>query len=163
MKLDTTVLSLIQGPVAISVATRDAAHWPSLCHAYGCRWMDRLKTLRIFLLADEARPVLRDIAANGEVAAVFSDVRSFRSVQIKGSNGRTLAFDAADSKLRAAHYRITSEELLALGFPRGPAKGYFSAPANPDFVTLAFTPIDIFRQTPGPGAGAKLAPTEPVP
>jgi hypothetical protein len=163
MKLDSSILALIQGPVAISVAARDARHWPSLCHAYGCRWVAKSDLLRIFLLADEARPVLEDIAANGEVAAVFSDVRTFRSVQIKGRDGHTLSFDASDAKLRDAHYRLTSEELLALGFPQGPARGYFKAPAKPDFITLAFRPVDVFRQTPGPGAGAKLAPAEAVP
>jgi hypothetical protein len=157
MKLDPAVLSLIKGPVAISVAARDAAHWPSLCHAYGCRWEAKHDTLRIFLLADEARPVLADIAANGAVAAVFSDVRSFRSLQIKGRDGRAVAFDGKDARERADHYRRTSGELLALGYPAGPAQGYFSAPDGADFVTLAFTPQDVFQQTPGPGAGERLA------
>lgn len=156
MKLDPAILSLIRGPVAISVAARDAAHWPSLCHAYGCRWEAGNATLRLFLLAEEARPVLADIAANGAVAAVFSDVRSFRSLQIKGQDGRAITFDSRDARERANHYRRTTGELLALGYPTGPAQGYFSAPDGADFVTLAFTPRDVFQQTPGPGAGERL-------
>lgn len=156
MKLAAEIIALITGPVAIAVASRDDGHVPSLCHAYGCRWDAREQSLRIFVLADEARPVLANIAANREVAAVFSDVRTLRSLQIKGRNGHTLPFDAKDARLRQSHYRQTADGLLAAGYPAGPAQGYFDVPPRPAFITLAFTPTDIFQQTPGPGAGDRL-------
>lgn len=156
MKLDPAILALIKGPVAMSVATRDTALVPSLCHAYGCRWLVKEQVLRLFVLAGEAQPLLADLAANGEIAAVFSDVRSFRSLQIKGNDGRAVPFDALDARERLRHYRQTSAELVALGFPEGPAQGYFSAPETGPFVTLAFRPRDVFQQTPGPGAGQRL-------
>ena len=156
MKLATEIVALIKGPVAIAVASRDADHFPSLCHAYGCRWDAKGQILRIFVLADEAKPVLANIAANGEVAAVFSDVRTLRSLQIKGRDGHMLDFDAKDSRQQESHYRQTADGLLAAGYPDGPARGYFDVPAKAPLVTLAFTPVDIFQQTPGPNAGDRL-------
>jgi hypothetical protein len=157
MSLDPVVLALLAGPVAISVAGRNAELRPSVAHAYGCRAVEDGKLLRLFVLREETRQLLADITANGEVATVYSDVRSFRSVQIKGHGARIVPSDAADVARRAAHYRITAEELVALGYPSALAHGYFSVPARADFVTIEFAPRDVFRQTPGPGAGDKLA------
>lgn len=156
MPLDSAILALLAGPIAISISGRDAVLRPSVAHAYGCRVVAGGEAIRIFLLASETRQVLADIAANGEVATVYSDVRSFRSLQIKGHDGRIVDFDAEDSAHREVYYRITSDELVALGHPARLARGYFSVPAKADLVTVVFTPCDIFEQTPGPGAGAKL-------
>lgn len=156
MSLDPTILALLAGPIAISAAGRDSDLRPSVAHAYGCRVVAGGEAIRIFLLRDEARQVLADIAANGEVATVYSDVRSFRSLQIKGHDARIVAFDTEDAAYRAAYFRITSQELLALGHAPGLAQGYFSVPEMADFATVTFTPGEIFQQTPGPGAGAKL-------
>lgn len=156
MPFDPAVLALLAGPVAISIAGRDAALRPSVAHAYGCRVVADGEALRLFVLRDEARQVLADIAGNGEVATVYSNVRSFRSLQIKGHDARIVEFDEADAVERTAHYRIISDELLALGYPNPLAHGYFSIPSRADFVTVTFTPHEIFQQTPGPGAGAKL-------
>jgi hypothetical protein len=155
MKLDTTILALLAGPVAISLASRDSDLRPSVAHGYGCRIAGGGKDVRVFALRSEAGPVLFDIATNGHVATVFSDVRSFRSLQLKG-RGLVVPFDARDAEHREMHYRITSDELVALGHPQGPARSYFSAPDLADFVTVSFKPVDIFRQTPGPDAGARI-------
>ncbi|MBK8160510.1 MAG: hypothetical protein IPK59_17645 [Rhodospirillaceae bacterium] len=156
MSLDPVVLALLAGPVAISVAGRNAELCPSVAHAYGCRTLEGGKLIRVFVLREETRQLLADINANGEVATVYSDVRSFRSVQIKGQDARIVPFDTADVQQRLAHGRITADELLALGYPSALAHGYFSVPAKADFVTIEFAPRDVFRQTPGPGAGDKL-------
>lgn len=156
MITDPSLLALLAGPIAISIASRDAGLRPTLVHAYGCRVIDEGAQLRVFVLREEARQLLADIAANGEVATVYSDVRSFRSLQIKGRDATVETFDAADSVAHLTHHRITAEELAALGYPAPLAHGYFSVPRKADLVTIAFTPQDIFQQTPGPGAGDRL-------
>jgi hypothetical protein len=83
-------------------------------------------------------------------------VRSFRSLQIKGHDAVIEAFDAEDAVARAAHNRLTADELVALGYAAPLAHGYFSVPKHADFVTVSFSPQDVFQQTPGPGAGDKL-------
>ncbi|WP_374654469.1 hypothetical protein [Dongia sp.] len=157
MKPRSSHLALLARPIAISVSGRDAELRPSVAHAYGCRIVGEDEKIRVFVLRDEARQVLADIAANGAVATVYSDVRSFRSLQIKGHDAIIDAFDAADAAAQAEHHRLTSAELVALGYPAPLAHGYFSVPRHADFATVTFTPQDIFQQTPGPGAGAKLA------
>jgi hypothetical protein len=157
MITDPSLLALLAGPIAISIASRDAGLRPSVVHAYGCRVIGEGAQLRLFVLRDEARQLLADIAANGEVATVYSDVRSFRSLQIKGRDATIETFDAADSAAHLTHHRITAEELAALGYAAPLAHGYFSAPRKADLVTVVFTPHDIFQQTPGPGAGDRLS------
>ncbi|WP_374309567.1 hypothetical protein [Dongia sp.] len=161
MPADHTYLALLARPIAISVAGRDAELRPSVAHAYGCRVVGAAgpgqpMKIRVFVLRDEARRVLADIAANGEVATVYSDVRSFRSLQIKGHDAVIDAFDAEDAVARTAHHRLTADELVALGYAAPLAHGYFSTPKHGDFVTVSFSPQDVFQQTPGPGAGDKL-------
>jgi hypothetical protein len=161
MPADHTYLALLARPIAISVAGRDAELRPSVAHAYGCRVVgadgpsDAIK-IRVFVLRDEARRVLADIEANGEVATVYSDVRSFRSLQIKGHDAVIEPFDAEDAAARSAHNRLTADELVALGYAAPLAHGYFSVPKHADFATVSFSPQDVFQQTPGPGAGDKL-------
>lgn len=149
-------LALLEGPVAISIASRNAGLRPSVVHAYGCRVTQSGEQLRLFVLREEARQLLVDIAANGEVAAVYSDVRSFRSLQIKGRGATIEPFDAEDATAQLTHHRTTAEELVALGYPAPLAHGYFSVPHKAQFTTIAFAPSDIFQQTPGPGAGDRL-------
>ncbi len=156
MLSDDSFLALLARPIAISIAGRNASLRPSVAHAYGARVAEDGKRIRIIVLRDEAHQVLADIAANGEVATVYSDVRSFRSLQIKGHDAIIDKFDAADAETQARHHRMTADELVALGYAPSLANGVFSVPRHPDFVTVAFTPTDIFQQTPGPGAGARL-------
>lgn len=156
MSFDPAILALLAGPIAISVATSDERLRPSLAHVYGCRPDTAPQSLRLFVIRDETEMVLANIAANRRVAAVFSDVRTFRSLQIKGVDARAVTFDAADAIARTTHQHLVAEEIVSLGYAPGPARAYFSAPATADFVTILFTASDIYQQTPGPGAGAKL-------
>ncbi|MBI2255148.1 MAG: hypothetical protein HYU58_11060 [Proteobacteria bacterium] len=156
MITDPSLLALLAGPIAISAASRDAGLRPSVAHAYGCRVVSGGRQLRVFILRDEARQLLADITASGEVATVYSDVRSFRSLQIKGRDATIVSFDAEDAAAQLVHHRITAEELVALGYAAPLAHGYFSVPHKADFATVIFTPHDIFQQTPGPGAGDRL-------
>ncbi|MBL8711010.1 MAG: pyridoxamine 5'-phosphate oxidase family protein [Rhodospirillaceae bacterium] len=156
MSLDPAILALLAGPVAICIAGRDQDLRPSLCYAYGCRAMDSGAMLRLILSRSEAGPVLRDIAANGHVAAVFSDVRSFRTLQIKGIDARVEVSDPADRTYSQAHCHNIAEELVTLGYAPGPAQRFFTAPEESDCITIAFSPAEVFQQTPGPNAGARL-------
>lgn len=156
MSLDPAILALLAGPVAICIAGRDPELRPSLCYAYGCRVVDGGAMLRLILSRSEAGSVLRDIAANGHVAAVFSDVRSFRTLQIKGMDARVEASDPADRAYSQAHCHNVAEELVTLGYAPGPARGYFTAPEEADCITIAFSPAEVFQQTPGPNAGERL-------
>jgi hypothetical protein len=156
MSSQNSYLALLAGPVAISIASRDASLRPSVAHAYGCRVVNNGTRIRLFVLKSEARQLLIDVMENGEVATVYSDVRSFRSLQIKGSDAMVEAFDAEDAAAQVLHHRTTADELVALGYAAPLAHGYFSVPRKAEFATIAFTPQDIFQQTPGPGAGDRL-------
>lgn len=158
MKLSSDILGLLDGPVAISVATCDADHWPNLAHGYGLRYEAQSGQIRIFVLRREAEAILANIVGNGAVAAVFSDVRSFRSLQIKGHDATLRSFDAADAARQRSHHRRIAQALQAVGFAAGPAEGYFSVPEEGGLVTLAFTPRDLYQQSPGPEAGRRLEP-----
>ncbi len=157
MSSQNTYLALLAGPVAISIASRDASLRPSVAHAYGCRVIGDGARIRLFVLKDEARQLLADIMENGEVATVYSDVRSFRSLQIKGSDAIVEIFNAEDAAAQTRHHRVTADELVALGYAAPLAHGYFSVPRKGEFATVAFTPNDVFQQTPGPGASDRLA------
>lgn len=157
MHLDSQLLDFIAGPVSIVLSARDHANRPSITRVYGCRPL--AGKLRLFVLRHHADGLLNDIAQRRSAAAVFSHFRTFQTVQIKGWDAEITTFDDADERCLEIYRSISVTELMALGFPPATASAYLNSEPADARLVVSFTPRDIFEQTPGPGAGAKMAVT----
>ena len=91
-------------------------------------------------------------APHGHLARNDAERAAVAPTESKGP----VPFDAEDAACQRQHHRKTSDELIELGYAPGPARGYFDVPQGARFVTLAFTPRDLFQQSPGPEAGMRL-------
>lgn len=157
MSLDHQLLDFIAGPVSIVLSARNQANRPSITRVYGCRPL--AGKLRLFILRNHAVALLEDIAELRCAAAVFSHFRTFQTVQVKGSDAEITGFDADDERYLDAYRDVSMAELMTLGFPGPTVAAYLNSEPQDARLVVSFSPRDVFEQTPGPGAGAKIGGT----
>jgi len=152
--LDAGHAAFIQGPVSVIVASRNAELLPDVVRGCGCRVSRDRRQVIVLIEADRASTLLDDIAANGMIAAVFSQPSTHKTIQLKGTDARVVSVTAADRAAAQRHLRDWSEDLGRIGY-----KEAFAAALHGGAGALAairFTPTAAFQQTPGPGAGQPI-------
>jgi len=148
-------IALIDKGVSAIVASRDAAGQPSLMRAVGTAIRADGRHVTAYLCRSQSRQLLQDIAATGQVAVVFSQPLSHRTVQLK-ADGATLRPASEDDLPHLARYRASMvEEIAAVGFEARFVHAMLDF-ALDDLVAVEFAPGQAFDQTPGPRAGAAL-------
>jgi hypothetical protein len=149
------VVEVLSGPAIMFAGTRDADLRGAHTSAVGAVVHDDRRTVTFFVPESRAARLLSDLRDNGRVAFDFGWI-SHEAYQIKGmylSSRPTTDEDLAQqeayrSKLHTALRQVYPEEIarpLALGFAYRPG------------VAVTFRVDEVFLQTPGPGAGTKLA------
>jgi hypothetical protein len=152
---DEANFALLRTGYMVTVASRDAAHVPSVTRAIGCRVSADRRRVTVFLLASQSAILLRDLRATGAIAAVFSQPSTHRTIQLKGSDAAIRAVEPGDVEIIEANAAAALAELALAGFPESFARTIFAYDA-PDVVAVGFTPSNAFVQTPGPQAGRRL-------
>lgn len=152
--------ALMQGAVSIIVGSRDAAHRPHLMRALGCRLSADRRRVSVLLAAGSSGEVLADLRANGQIAVVFSQPTTDRTLQLKGHDATVAPCTADDAALAERYLQGFVDEIGKLGFTAEVAHTILWH--DRDLVAVHFTVAAAFEQTPGPTAGAPLpAPTQP--
>lgn len=147
------VLELLDSGVIMSLATRDGDNVPECAPAMGPRVHRDRHGLTVFVARALAGATLANIADNGQVAITFTRPADEKSMQIKG---RALAVrDAEDGdRLGLELYRgALAEQLAIVGVPRTVTRRMTWWPS----VAIEIEAREVFVQTPGPGAGRRLA------
>jgi hypothetical protein len=155
--LDATRAAFLGGPVAINLASHDAAQVPSIARAFGCKVSADRREVVVFLSQRRSQAILRDLAAGAPIAVVFSRPRTHETLQLKGARGRILPLGPGDREIMRACGAAFSAEIIALGHSESFSHALM-APADDEAVAVAFTPEAVFEQTPGPRAGMRLEP-----
>ncbi len=153
--LDDEHASFIQGGVSVVVATRNAELVPSVVRGCGCRVSRDRRRVTVLVETSRVGTVLEDIAANGQVAVVFSQPSNHRTIQLKGTDARLARVTAVDRAVSAGHLESWVGELVEIGYRREFAQVVRGRAAR-GLAAIAFTPTAAFQQTPGPGAGERL-------
>jgi hypothetical protein len=153
--LDEDHASFIQGGVSVVVATRDAELVPHVVRGRGCRVSRDRRRVTVLVETARAGTLLEDIAANGQVAVVFSQPSTHRTIQLKGTDARLVRATPADHTVSARHLGFWVDELVRIGHRREFAR-VVRGEADRGLAAIAFTPTSAFQQTPGPGAGERL-------
>ena len=143
--------------ISSALAARDASNQPSLAKALGVRVQADRRVLEVFVDADRASELLRDLRAGSPVALVSSEPKSHRTIQVKGPRADIGPLVPGDEEFVAARVDAIVAHIVPLGYPDGALRAYFAfTPAA--LVKVVFTASAAFLQTPGPGAGAPLKP-----
>lgn len=153
--LDEDHAAFIQTGVAVVVATRDSDSVPDVARGCGCRVSKDRRRVTVLVEPARAGSVLDNVAANGQVAVVFSQPSTHRTIQLKGSDARLVRITAADRTIASRHLEAWVQELTGIGYRDDFARAVRGQAAQ-GMVAIAFTPTAAFQQTPGPGAGERL-------
>jgi len=154
--IDDEHARFVTGAVSISVGSRDAANVPNLTRAVGCRLSADRSRLHVLVSREQSATVLADVAGNGEIAVVFSQPSTHRTVQYKSRNAVVEAAETADHALVTRYRDAFVGELVPLGYSERAARTVVDCRLD-DIVAIGFTPEHAFNQTPGPQAGLPLA------
>jgi len=96
------------------------------------------------------------VRANSIVALVACNIRTFYTIQVKGTDARLESADEALKRGAVAYHDRFVRELAAQGFSPAAIEGHMHLDLE-HLLALTFTATAAFVQTPGPGAGAAVA------
>ena len=128
---------------------------PSIMRAVGTAIAADGSTVTLYLSRPQSRQLLQDIAASGEVAVVFSQPTSHRTLQLKARHARLRAAAEADLPLLQRYLASMEREVGAVGYAPIFVRAMLAHRLD-DVVAIGFTPEQAFDQTPGPRAGMPL-------
>jgi hypothetical protein len=153
--IDADHAAFIQGGVSVIVASRNADFIADVVRGCGCRVSRDRRQVTVLVEPSRAGTLLTDIAANGRVAVVFSQPSTHRTIQLKGSDASIVKVTPSDRAIAVRHLAAWKEELSSIGYTPDFA-GALRGPAE-HLAAIRFTPSAAYQQTPGPGAGQRLA------
>jgi len=141
--------------VTITLASRDDRLVPTIARGKGCRVVaGDERRLRVYVSATQAAEFLANIRNNKLISVTFSLPLSHRTLQFKGSDARVDSIQPSERVLMQSYADALAESFRPLGFLDDFARALLSSPS--DEVAVEFSPTDVFSQTPGPNAGARL-------
>lgn len=155
--LDAPQAAFLGGPVAINVASLDAARLPSVARAFGCRVSADRREVVVFLSQQRSRRILDDLTAGAPIAVVFSRPKTHVTFQLKAVRARIRRLAKGDREIMLAYGAAFIAEIMALGYSESFSRALM-APARDEALGVVFTPDAVFEQTPGPKAGMRLEP-----
>ena len=153
--LDAELAAFIQGGVSVVVASRNAELVADVVRGCGCRVSRDRRSVTVLVEPNSAGTLLDDVAGNGAIAVVFSQPSTHRTIQLKGTDARLVAVTAADRAVAERHLGAWVDDLCRIGYTPAFADAVRGHPQR--LVAIRFTPTAAFQQTPGPGAGQRLA------
>jgi Pyridoxamine 5''-phosphate oxidase. len=143
---------LLEGLVAVHVATRDAALVPDEVMAAAALLEPDGRSLTVYLPDATSATALANLRENGQIAVVLSQPLTHRTVQLKG---RVETIRPAGEDEREAVERFAAAfdaEVAAIGLPPAALRRRNRWPCT----AATFAVREGFEQTPGPRAGEPL-------
>jgi hypothetical protein len=149
--IDAELATFLTSGVSVVVATRSAALQPHATRACGIRVAapDRVSVLLPYASSAQAIANLRD---NGEIAVCASSPRDYRTVQLKGRQVEARASTTEDLLISQEQLRAFAAVCAELGISRQKIRNVWLF----DSLCVEIQVTSVYRQTPGPGAGAAI-------
>jgi len=154
--MEAAIVELMESGCSLIVGSVDADGLPDATRGWGALVLDGGAQIRL-LLAANAAVTLSNLRSTRRIALTATNFRTFDSVQVKGA---VLAVEDATESDRARFERFcaaceetlhelneTPIDLLMRMEPSG-------------VVACVMSADELFDQTPGPGAGTRLAPAK---
>jgi hypothetical protein len=154
--LPADLLEIMSRGVSVHVASRDQALRPSLMRAVGSSVTAGGRSVTLYVSRRQGAQLLQDIAANGHVAAVFSEPATHRTIQVKAKRAALRNAVAEDEPVLARYLASMEHEIQRVGHDPYKTRAMLAYRLE-DLVAITFEPELAFNQTPGPKAGALLS------
>ena len=150
------VVELLHGPAFMQVGTRDERLCPAHAFVVGAVVHADRETVTVFVPASRSERTLSNLKNNGRVALGIA-LASHEAYQLKGtylSSRPTVAEDIARQETYRAKLLAAARQA---GYPEEIARPLTLGFAYRPGVAITFRVEEMFLQTPGPGAGNKMA------
>lgn len=145
------------GGVSLYVAGCSAQLRPRATRAFGCRVSPESGAVTTWVSRPAAPALLDDISGNGRLALVVSHIESCKTFQLKAVDAEVALLEAADHVRIAVYHDAFIEQAVEMGYPEPMLRSMMQYRLD-QIAAIVFTPSAVFAQTPGPGAGAPVAP-----
>lgn len=149
------VVEVLRGPAIMLVGSRDAGLRPAHTCAVGAIVDDDRRTVTFFVPESRSARLLSDLRDNGRVAFSFGWV-SHEAYQLKGTYLSARLTTAEDTARQETH-RAALLEAARQAYPEEIARPFALGAAYHPGVAITFRVEEVYLQTPGPGAGARMA------
>ena len=137
---------------SVLVGTVDAQGMPSCSHAVALKPDDDLTKVAVYLPIATSQQIIQDIATTRRLAVSATQVIEHYSVQLKGTAQTARLARDDEAAFVQAHHQAYMDVLHSIGIPRRLTRSLAYWPA---FV-VDLNVEEVFEQTPGPNAGARL-------
>ncbi|HVX31899.1 MAG TPA: pyridoxamine 5'-phosphate oxidase family protein [Solirubrobacterales bacterium] len=152
MRIPDSAVELLLAGAATIVATRDAEMRPALTRGWGVALAADGGRLALCVEAPPGSRVRANLEANGEIAVTCSRPTTYRTVQVKGVAEIVGEPDAERLRAVRAQVGAFSAEVAQLGLPADAGEALLAD----ELLAVTVVPREVFDQTPGPTAGARL-------
>lgn len=149
---DSELATFLESGCALIVATVSGEGEPYATRGWGLTVLDHRGSARLLVAAGDTR-LTTDLADGGRIAVTAADVRTLRSVQLKGV---ATPVDAATDEDRARTARYTHDFYCDIEETDGVPPEVIARFTPLDVAACTVTVDEVFDQTPGPGAGVRL-------
>ena len=151
--IEAEVAAQLESPCSLLVGSVGADGLPDAIRAWGVEVQgpDRIRVL----LAAESQRTLDNLANGGRIALTTTDFVTMVSWQLKG---RAVLLEAATGTDRIRFDAFCAGCLAILAPLQGVSEETIARLIPADLVACEMLVEQVFDQTPGPGAGARIAP-----
>jgi hypothetical protein len=152
MRIDEQVAEQLAGGVATIVATRDEHMRPSIARGWAISVSADGTEVTLCVGAPPGSRMRSNLDSNGAIAVTCSRPTTYRTVQLKGQVAALREPGPAQLQAANDHAEAFSLEAEELGLPPGSGQRLM----DPGLVVVSFNLREVYDQTPGPNAGARM-------
>jgi hypothetical protein len=155
MILDAANAAFMQGSVSIVASSRNSDNLPSLARCVGCRLSSDRKLVTLLVPKSRALELLDAVKISHQIAVVFSEPSTHRTIQLKGNDAEVGPAQKKDTKISKDYADAFVGEVCPMGYCETAIRALVTS-TDADLQAISFHPCDAFLQTPGPRAGEPL-------
>ena len=146
------IVELLSTGVSVVVGTRDGSLMPECTRAWGIRVEADHTRVTVFLTEAFAGKTVENLHENGMIAVSCTRPTDHITCQLKGRIRTIRRANRQDQDESRRWFRDFQGELTAIGVPQTLSEAWI---AEPD-LAVEIDVVDVFDQTPGPGAGRSV-------
>jgi len=152
--IDDELAGLIEGIVMIIIGTRDDNFRPAIGRSIGAALCNNGEAIDLFVPTVQWPETIDNAVLGAPISVTFSRPTNYETIQIKGNVTKHESASFDEIEYAKSYLNRVRNVLVGLGVSR---KQIEFLATGPDLRRVQFRPEQIFRQTPGPGAGARIA------
>ena len=140
--------------IVASSTTSDGS--PAISRVAGCRVSADRRKVTLLVSRAQSLALIAAIASSRRIAVVFTEPLTHRTIQLKSRNATVAEPKKGDARILQKYSDAFVAQVCRLGYDESLIRALIWADPE-ELATLTFTPDEAFEQTPGPGAGNRLA------